>query len=44
MGSLTAIRLASPPGGAHYNGRVNGNTMEGSSNPGASWKATRAGK
>lgn len=43
-GKLNGDQISFTAGGAHYNGRVNGNTMEGSSNPGASWKATRAGK
>jgi len=43
-GKLNGDQISFTAAGAHYNGRVNGNTMGGSSNPGASWKATRAGK
>ena len=43
-GKLNGEQIAFTAGGAQYSGRVNGNTMEGSSNPGGSWKATRGGK
>lgn len=43
-GKLHGDQITFSAGGAQYSGRVNGNTMEGSNNSGASWKATRAGK
>ena len=43
-GKLNGEQITFTAGGAQYSGRVNGNTMEGSSNPGGSWKATRGGK
>jgi hypothetical protein len=43
-GKLNADQISFTAGGVQYKGRVNGNTIEGNSNSGASWKATRAGK
>ena len=43
-GKLNGDQITFTAGGAQYSGHVNGNTMEGSSNPGGSWKATRVGK
>jgi SAM-dependent methyltransferase len=43
-GKLNGDEISFTAAGVRYNGRVNGNTMEGRSNPGASWKATRVGK
>ncbi len=43
-GKLNGDQISFTAGNAEYKGRVNGNTIEGTSNPGASWKATRAGK
>ncbi len=43
-GKLNGDQISFTAGNTQYKGRVNGNTMEGSGNPGASWKATRAGK
>ncbi len=43
-GKLNGDQISFTAGTTQYKGRVNGNTMEGSSNPGQNWKATRAGK
>ena len=43
-GKLHGDQIAFTAGGVQYSGHVNGNTMEGNNNSGASWKATRAGK
>ena len=42
-GKLNGDQISFTAAGVQYSGRVNGNTMEGSSNPGTSWKASRAG-
>jgi hypothetical protein len=43
-GKLNGDQITFSAGGTEYSGRVNGNSIEGSSKPGSSWKATRAGK
>lgn len=43
-GKLNGDQISFTAGSTQYKGRVNGNTMEGSNNPGQGWKATRAGK
>jgi hypothetical protein len=43
-GKLKGDQITFTAGSAQYSGRVSGNTMEGSGNPGGSWKATRVGK
>jgi hypothetical protein len=43
-GKLHGDQITFTAGGAQYSGSVSGNTMEGSSNPGGSWKAARVGK
>jgi hypothetical protein len=43
-GKLNGDHITFTAAGAQYSGRVSGNTMEESGNPGGSWKATRVGK
>jgi precorrin-6B methylase 2 len=43
-GKLNGDQITFSAGGTEYSGRVSGNSIEGSSKPGSSWKATRAGK
>ncbi len=43
-GKLNGDQISFTAGAVQYKGRVSGNTREGSSNPGGSWKATRASK
>jgi hypothetical protein len=43
-GKLSGDRISFAIAGTQYNGRVNGNTMEGSLSSGGNWKATRAAK
>ena len=43
-GKLNGDQISFSAGGVEYSGRVSGNSIEGSSKPGNSWKATRAGK
>ena len=43
-GKLNGDQITFSAGGTEYSGRVSGNAIEGSSKPGSSWKATRAGK
>jgi SAM-dependent methyltransferase len=43
-GKLTGERISFTAGGTQYSGRVNGNSMEGTTKSGAGWKATRAGR
>jgi hypothetical protein len=42
-GKLNGDQITFSAGGTEYSGRVNGNSIEGSSKPGSSWKATRRG-
>jgi SAM-dependent methyltransferase len=43
-GKLNGNELSFTAGGTQYTGRVNGNTMDGSTKSGGSWHATRGGK
>jgi SAM-dependent methyltransferase len=43
-GKLNGDRISFSAGGIRYNGRVTGDTIEGSLSSGGSWKATRAAK
>ena len=43
-GKLNGDQITFSAGGTEYSGRVSGNSIEGSSKPGSSWKATRAGR
>jgi hypothetical protein len=43
-GKLNGEHIAFNAGGIRYVGRVGGNTMQGTTQSGAAWKATRAGK